>query len=76
MPPHETESADAPPRLLAMREIAAIIAGTILATVWLNLSSRGSETRFEDLALGEGTSTFYAAIGGACFQNPVACWNA
>jgi hypothetical protein len=50
-------------------ELAAVVLGALLAAAWLAFFSRGPETDFEDFALGEATTTLYAAVDG----HPIHC---
>jgi len=43
--------------------------GALLAAFWLAFFSRGPETRFDELALGKATTTYYAEVDG----HPIHC---
>jgi len=50
-------------------ELSAVAVGVLLAVILLQLLSRGPETRFEDLALGDATEAYFARVG----DHPINC---
>lgn len=52
-----------------MRELAAVAIGVVVALAALGRASVGPETRFDELALGASTSSFYAKRG----EYPIHC---